>query len=283
MKNHKVYKVTSTPFLTDLISGKIWDLDIEGISENENNLIVYAKTSSGVTAEQIKTQLESLVKENLIEKFGIDESLIEEINWNEEWEKNLKPIRISDRIIIKQSYKKIETTESELVLTVDPKMSFGTGEHETTKLMLLLIDELDIKNKKVLDIGSGTAVLAIAAAKLGAEKVIAIDNDEWCFENGTENVKLNDVESIVNVRLKELREIKESYFDLILANINKNILLELAEDISEKTKSNGNVLLSGLLIEDKEEMIKEYKKKGFLFTYSKQMNEWTALKFQKAN
>lgn len=195
--------------------------------------------------------------------------------------KKFKPIRISDKILIKQSFNKVENDSCDIVITIDPKMSFGTGEHETTKLVLQLLEEIPLQKKSVLDVGSGTAILAIAAAKLGAEKVLAFDNDEWCFENGIENVKTNDVENIVEVRLCELNNIHENNFDLILANINRNILLEIPDDISKKVEKNGFLILSGLLTSDEEAVKKEYIKKGFRFIQSKRMNEWIALKFSK--
>lgn len=281
MKNYKMFTISTIPFNVDQLSGQLWNLDIEGITEEENFLIVYSTDESFVAKEKVEDVLKKLQNENFIESYIIEESTLEEINWNEEWERNLKPIRISDKILIKQSFNKVENDSCDIVITIDPKMSFGTGEHETTKLVLQLLEEIPLQKKSVLDVGSGTAILAIAAAKLGAEKVLAFDNDEWCFENGIENVKTNDVENIVEVRLCELNNIHENNFDLILANINRNILLEIPDDISKKVEKNGFLILSGLLTSDEEAVKKEYIKKGFRFIQSKRMNEWIALKFSK--
>ncbi|MDZ7766319.1 MAG: 50S ribosomal protein L11 methyltransferase [Melioribacteraceae bacterium] len=281
MKNYKMFTISTIPFNVDQLSGQLWNLDIEGITEEENFLIVYSTDESFVAKEKVEDVLKKLQNENFIESYIIEESTLEEINWNEEWERNLKPIRISDKILIKQSFNKVENDSCDIVITIDPKMSFGTGEHETTKLVLQLLEEIPLQKKSVLDVGSGTAILAIAAAKLGAEKVLAFDNDEWCFENGIENVKTNHVENIVELRLCELNNIHENNFDLILANINRNILLEIPDDISKKVEKNGFLILSGLLTSDEEAVKKEYIKKGFRFIQSKRMNEWIALKFSK--
>lgn len=281
MKNYKVFTISTIPFNVDQLSGQLWSLDIEGITEEENCLVVYSNDTSSVKKKDVEEELQKLKNENLVESYLIEEGVLEELNWNEEWERNLTPIRVSDRITINQSFNKTENEPTEIVITIDPKMSFGTGEHETTKLVLQFLEQIPLKNKRVLDIGSGTAILAIAAAKLGSEKVLAFDNDEWCYENGIENVKTNNVENIVEIRLTELSNIHKDNFDVILANINKNILLELSEAISKIIKKNGLLLLSGLLISDEEEIINEYKKKGFRFIQSKRMNEWIALKFFK--
>lgn len=281
MKTHSVFIVSSIPYNVDLISGLLWNLDIEGITENENFLTVYANQQNNLNEEILSNELRKLVKENLIESFKISSDVIEEINWNQEWEKKFSPIEVTEKIIIKPSFKKVENENDKLVITIDPKMSFGTGEHETTKLVLQLLEETYDKHKKVLDVGSGTAVLAIAAAKMGADTVIAVDNDEWCLENGLENIKTNNVENIVQAKLGEINSISETDFDLILANINKNILIEIADDISRKISNSGDLILSGLLVQDEEDIKSAYTKKGFRFIQTKKLNEWIALKFRR--
>lgn len=280
MKKHKQFSIITNPRLYDIVSGLLWNLEIEGINETDLGLVVYANEESPATVQQIEELLENLKKENIIELYNIEESEIDEINWNEEWEKNIDVIKVSDKLIIKPTFKDYTPNENETVIIIDPKMSFGTGEHETTKLVLNYIEEVDLKEKKVLDIGSGTAVLAIAAAKLGAAKVMAVDNDEWCYINGLENVERNSATHQVEVICGEIKDVKDKGFDVILANINKNILIELADDISKLINKNGTLILSGLLEED-ESMIKSvFKQKGFLFINKKVMNEWIALKFE---
>jgi ribosomal protein L11 methyltransferase len=281
MKTHKVFTVTSVPFNVDLLSGQLWNLDIEGLSETNNSLLVYADQNSSIKTDLIESELRKLVRENILESFTIDEGEIEEINWNEEWEKKIQPIQVTDKIIITPSFHKIEDAPDKMIIIIDPKMSFGTGEHETTKLVLQLLEEIYSNHKKVLDIGSGTAVLAIATAKMGAEKVIAVDNDEWCSENGTENVGANNVDDKVQVLMGEISSVSDNNFDLILANINRNILVEIADDINKRLAKKGDLILSGLLDVDENDIKKTYTKKGFRFIQLKRMNEWIALHFKK--
>ncbi|VAX18703.1 Ribosomal protein L11 methyltransferase, partial [hydrothermal vent metagenome] len=251
MKTHKQFNITATPFNPDILSGLLWQLDIEGITENENSLFVYAGEESRVSVVQISDLLNSLKEQNMIEIFSIDETSVEEKNWNEEWEKTIDVIEINDKIVIKPTFRDCSPKPGQVVITIDPKMSFGTGEHETTKLVLNLLDKHINKGMKVLDVGSGTGILSIAASLLGAEHVIGIDNDEWCLENGLENVSLNKVNDKVEIILAEISDVDEKPFDLILANINKHILVDIADRIYQLTKDSGKVILSGLLIEDK--------------------------------
>lgn len=283
MKTHKQFNISTNPYNVDLLSGLLWQLDIEGINEDDNSLIIFANESSNVTKIDVELLLSSAKNENLIENFAVIESNIEEINWNEEWEKKIEVIEVSDKIVIKPTFRDYEPKEKQIVITIDPKMSFGTGEHETTKLVLQLLDK-HIKNaKSVLDVGSGTGVLGIAASLLGAEHVVGIDNDEWCIENGIENIELNNVQSKVEVRLTEIDSVKDEPFDLILANINRHILIEIANSILQLSKMDGILILSGLLYTDREEILEIYSNIGFNLIDEKRLGEWIALVFNRNN
>jgi ribosomal protein L11 methyltransferase len=159
-------------------------------------------------------------------------------------------------------------------------MSFGTGDHQTTKICLMFIEKYLQQGMKVLDAGSGTAILGIASAKLGADKVIAFDVDDWCLDNGIENVQINNVINYVEIRKCELKDIPEKDFDLIIANIQKNILIELAEGFKLKINPNGILILSGLLEMDREEIVKKYLSLGFEEIDFLQMDEWIGLVFK---
>ncbi len=283
MKTHKQFNISTNPYNVDLLSGLLWQLDIEGINEDENSLIIFANELSNVTKIDVESLLSIAKNENLIENFAVIESNIEEINWNEEWEKKIEVIEVSDKIVIKPTFRDYEPKENQLVITIDPKMSFGTGEHETTKLVLQLLDK-HIKNaKSVLDVGSGTGVLGIAASLLGAEHVVGIDNDEWCIENGLENIELNNVQSKVEVKLAEIDSVKDEPFDLILANINRHILIEISNSILQLSKKDGILILSGLLYTDREEILEIYSKIGFNLIDEKRLGEWIALVFNQNN
>lgn len=283
MKTHKQFNISTNPYNVDLLSGLLWQLDIEGINEDENSLIIFANELSNVTKIDVESLLSIAKNENLIENFAVIESNIEEINWNEEWEKKIEVIEVSDKIVIKPTFRDYEPKENQLVITIDPKMSFGTGEHETTKLVLQLLDK-HIKNaKSVLDVGSGTGVLGIAASLLGAEHVVGIDNDEWCIENGLENIELNNVQSKVEVKLAEIDSVKDEPFDLILANINRHILIEISNSILQLSKKDGILILSGLLYTDREEILEIYSNIGFNLIDEKRLGEWIALVFNQNN
>lgn len=281
MKTHKQFNIAAIPFNPDILSGLLWQLEIEGITENEDSLSIFANKESSVSVIQITDILNSLKGQNLIEYFSIDETSVEEKNWNEEWEKTIDVIEVNDKIVIKPTFRNYKSKPEQLVITIDPKMSFGTGEHETTKLVLNLLDKYIDDRIRVLDVGSGTGVLSIAASLLGAKHVLGIDNDEWCLGNGLENVELNNVADKVNIKLTEISGVKEDPFDLILANINKHILIDISDEIYRLTKYSCKAILSGLLINDKDDIVELYASKGFSLVEEKILGEWIALVFQK--
>jgi ribosomal protein L11 methyltransferase len=277
LKKYKVFKISSKPFLPDVLSGLLWELEITGINENDDIVIAFAAEDSPVNDEMIGVLLEKLVEQNVIEEFSVVGEMLEEKNWNELWEKSREVIRISERIVINPTFKEYESEQDEIVITLDPKMSFGTGEHESTKLAVRLLEKYVNGNEKILDVGSGTGVLSIAAIKLGAAFAVAVDNDPWCYENCLENCALNNVVEKIKVVEGEIDIIPEEDFDLVLANIQKNILLLISEKIKAKLKKNGIVVLSGLLLKDETEIISHYQSIGFKFIEKKVMNEWIAL------
>lgn len=276
MKHYKEFVISTEPLAPELVSGILWKLDISGVTEEEPYIKVFSE-SGKVSKTEIEDLLKALVKESLIEDFSVDEHEFEEKNWNEEWEKSLNVIEVSDRIVIRPSTKEYPAHEGQLVLTIDPKMSFGTGEHQTTRLMLLMVEKYVKEGMNVLDVGTGTGVLAIAAVRLGASHAVAIDNDEWCFENGIENCQVNGVSGQVEIRLGEVSQVEEKDFDFVLANINKNILMDIGRDLAAHVKTGGTLILSGLLFTDEQDITERYAREGFTVTDKKQMDEWISL------
>ena len=277
MKNFFVYKIFSKPFDPELLSGIIWDFDITGLLEDDDHISVFTSGKSKDTEIQFNAAMTKLKNRKSITSFRIEKEILEDQNWNKLWEKSREVIRVSDRIVIKPTFKKYSAKENEIVLTIDPKMSFGTGEHQTTKLILRLLEKYIQKGMKVLDVGSGTGILAIAAVKLGAGKATAVDFDEICLENCKENCVLNGVENSVKTLTGEIDVVDETDFDLILANIQKNVLLEIADKIKSKLKSGGIVILSGLLEPDKSAIEKKYHSLEFKTKQIEQVDEWIAI------
>jgi len=281
MKRYKDFLVTAEPFNSEILTSIMWELDIEGLVEDVNCIHVYVNESGSVTIDNVKEELEKLKEQKLLLNYTVEETLIRDKNWNEEWEKTINVIQVSDKIIIKPTFRDYEKKGDEIVITIDPKMSFGTGEHQTTKLVLRLLEKYASAGQKMLDVGSGTGVLAIAALKLGASSAIAVDIDEWCFDNAKENCQLNNVTDSVDVRIGVIDDVKESGFDLITANIQKNILLEIGISIIEKVKTGGFVILSGLLDIDEDDIVKFYTAAGLEFLEKEQMDDWISLVFKK--
>jgi len=280
MNTYKEFKITTVPFDPDIISGMLWQLDIDGINEFDNYLTAFVNETKSVTLKDVENILKTLVTENLIRSFSVKEEIIEDRNWNEEYEKNVKVIEVTDRIVIKPSFKEYSPKPNQIIITIDPKMSFGTGDHATTKLVIRLIEKYISSGEKVLDVGSGTGVLAICAVMLGAKSAIGIDNDEWCLLNGNENVKANNLENRVEIKLGELKDLIEKDFDLVVANINKNILLEIASGLKLKMKKTGTLILSGLLYTDENDIVKAYSAMNFILKERSALDEWIALVFQ---
>jgi len=277
MKRFYVYKIFAKPFNPELISGVMWSFDITGLLEDEDNISIFALEKSAKIEQKITDALIKLQNDNLIESFNIEKELLEDKNWNELWEKSRDVIRVSDRLVIKPSFNEYTPKENEIVLTIDPKMSFGTGEHQTTKLMLRALEKIIKPGMKVLDVGSGTGILSIAAIKLGAANVVAVDFDEICLENCKENCVINDVEDSVEVVTGEIDDVTEKDFDLVIANIQKNVLLEIADQIKYRLKQKAIIILSGLLESDQSAFEEKYHSLGFKTLQVEQMDEWIAV------
>ncbi|HET9057475.1 MAG TPA: 50S ribosomal protein L11 methyltransferase [Chitinophagaceae bacterium] len=203
---------------------------------------------------------------------------LEEKNWNEEWEKNFEPVIVDNFCAVRASFHQpISKVQHEIIIT--PKMSFGTGHHATTYMMMKSMRGIDFKNKSVLDFGTGTGVLAILAEKLGATRILAIDNDEWSINNGRENIEENSCSNISIVLKDNLTEIGK--FDIILANINRNVLLDNMEPMAAAMESDGLLLLSGFYEEDVEMLVHEAAKFGLTLVNTLTKNKWRCILLAK--
>lgn len=201
---------------------------------------------------------------------------IKQENWNATWEQNFNPIIIGERCSIRAPFHKKTNAEYEII--VEPKMSFGTGHHETTHMMVQFLLEEELENKKVLDMGCGTSVLAILAEKRGAKAIDAIDVDNWCYLNSLENIQRNKC-SAIDVIEGDARLLKNRRYDVIIANINRNILLEDIPAYAETLNANGTLLLSGFYKEDLPLLIDRCKQFVLEFVTNIEKNNWVAAKF----
>lgn len=205
---------------------------------------------------------------------------IEKKNWNEEWEKNVEPIIVDDKCLVRAAFHKIDKKYPfEIIIT--PKMSFGTGHHQTTHLMLSAQMKIDHRGKRVMDAGCGTAILSIMASKLGATEVEAFDIDEWSVENGNENAANNNSTNI-HIQLGAIKEVQlTGTFDIILANINKNILLAEMKEYASYLKLGGKLLLSGFYVSDIPALISYAAPYGLAEVSHQQRDTWACLLLAK--
>lgn len=242
----------------------------EGFEENDNVLKAFIEEKN----------FDKVLLNELVYKYQLtySEQSIPEQNWNKAWEANFQPVLVDDFVVIRANFHdRIPGVKYEIVIT--PKMSFGTGHHATTYMMIQQMKDLDFTRKTVFDFGTGTGVLAILAEKLGASTVLAIDNDKWSIENAQENIRYNKC-SKVQIQLGDTIQ-KAIRYDIILANINRNVILGNAQSIASSLKENGHLLLSGLL-EGDEMAIREVFSTYNLFLrkkYSK--NNWISLLFSR--
>ena len=204
---------------------------------------------------------------------------IEDENWNAKWEENFDPVFVEDKLAIIAPFHTGKYSQ-DLVVKIQPQMSFGTGHHQTTWLASKKIFNLNVRGKRLLDMGTGTGVLAIVAEKLGADYVFAPDIDKWSYNNAIENVELNNCSNI-KVALGGDELLDENDFDIIIANINKNILIDHFPVYARALKSGGTMLNSGFFTTDKYDLIEEAEKQGFVFESIESKDEWALLEFKK--
>lgn len=211
---------------------------------------------------------------------SLKENRVQKTNWNEEWEKNYDPIAVDDLVYVRASFHPSqEGFQHEIV--INPKMSFGTGHHATTFQMLRLQGRIDHKGKRVLDVGSGTGILAIMAHLLGADEVQAFDIDDWCVDNGNENFALNSLP--IQMGLGTIRSVQpKGPFDIILANINKNVLLDELEIYASLLKEEGYLLLSGFYTEDIQDLTDHCKSLDLDLLSQESKDNWAALVMKKS-
>jgi ribosomal protein L11 methyltransferase len=259
---------------SEILIAELGYLGFESFVENNDGITAYIPEEE--YEEDIFAGVHILQSEEF--KITYDQKEIERINWNEEWEKNFTPILVDEVCSVRAPFHEKPDTKFDIV--IEPKMSFGTGHHATTRMMIQHILKNDWEEKSVLDMGSGTGVLAILAAMKGAKSIDAIDIDNWCYVNTLENIARNDCEHInVEEGGAELLEGRE--YDLILANINLNILLRDLPIYDKCLKEGGSIFLSGFYRKDLPKIKRACNKLGLHFVENFERDEWVAAKFKR--
>ncbi len=264
-------KDATAPDSRDIIAAHLSEFGFESFEENETGLKAFIPEN---------LYNESLVNEALKDisemiPFSYEVNFIKAENWNETWEKNFDPVMVAGKCFIRAPFH-ASNPEAEFELVIEPKMSFGTAHHETTSMMIELILGKSWEGKKVLDMGCGTGILAILCAKMGESEIVAIDNDEWAFLNAVENIERNNTGNI-KVLQGDDALIEDQNFDVIIANINRNILLGQIQNYSKALNTDGEIFLSGFYEEDVNILLEEAEKYNLKLKQKITKNNWVAM------
>ncbi len=263
----------------ELLIAELFDMDFDGFEElNEETLS--ASIPARVFDDSKRSEIEQILFKYQNQSKILTEEVIQAQNWNHNWEQSIKPQNIG-KFYIRPTWGPKSDNKHDIELIIDPKMAFGTGYHATTRLILECLPEIIKNEDTVLDAGTGTGILAIAALKLGASSAFGFDIDEWSEENAKENMVLNDIDHL-EVKRGSIETIpKGRKYDVILANINRNALLELVPKLENHLKKGGNMLLSGLLFDDEEKMLEIVHQQSLKHVFTRQQQEWIAILLNK--
>ena len=268
------FSVTPKNPATEILIAELGYVGFESFVENDTGVTAYIQKHEWNS--QILDDLYILGSPEFKIKYAYHEVI--QTNWNKEWEKNFNPIQVDGQVSIRAPFHENPSLKFDIV--IEPKMSFGTGHHETTHMMIQHLLALDLENKKVLDMGCGTGILAIFAEMKGAQPTDAIDIDSWCYQNSLENVQRNGCRHITVLEGDSSLLIGKKY-DVVIANINRNILLSDMKTYTDCLRKNGVLLLSGFYKDDITIIENEVIKHGLVFDKMIQRNSWVALKYTK--
>ena len=277
----KYFEVTFTAqpcneIITDVISALAAEIGFESFVPTEKGVEAYVQQAL-FNEEELKNMIATFPLPDTQISYTITEP--EDKNWNEEWEKNFfQPIVIEDRCVIHSTFHK-DYPKAEYDIVINPQMAFGTGHHETTSSIIGELLDADLKGKAVLDMGCGTSILAILASMRGADPVTAIDIDDWCVNNSRDNIALNGITNIT-AELGDASLLKgRKPFDIIIANINRNILLNDMPAYAACMHSGSELYMSGFYVEDIPVIREKAESLGMEFVHNREKHNWTAVKF----
>lgn len=270
------FKITCLEEFREILIAELAEIGFDSFLETETGIDAYAPEAA-FDREAFDQLIESYRD---AAEITLTEGKMPKVNWNEEWEKNYDPIAVDDLVYVRASFHEPQPGFKHEIV-INPKMSFGTGHHATTFQMLRHQGDLDHQGKRVLDVGSGTGILAIMAHLLGAREVEAFDIDDWCVDNGNENFDLNGLPT--RMGLGTIRQVNpQGPFDIVLANINKNVLLDEMEIYGALLVSKGYLLLSGFYTQDIDDLLNVAKPLGLSLIKSSDKDNWAALILQKS-
>lgn len=259
----------ANPLKQELIIASLNQWNFDGYEQKDSLLLAYGQNEN-INVEEIEIYLNTY-------NLSYTKSEVPEQNWNTDWEKAFNPIVIQDFCGIRADFHlPIPNVQFEIIIT--PKMSFGTGHHATTQLVIELMKTIDFKGKTVIDFGTGTGILAILSEKMGAQNIVAIDNDSWCIENASENIQANKCQKIEIIKADNLNN--NIAADIILANINRNIIIENFNNLSQLLKPGGQLIISGFLAEDEEKILNIAVSLKMIISQKAEKNNWLALKLR---
>lgn len=269
---HTRLTITCDPAFSEILMAEIAEAGFETFLETHNGFEAYVEMEK-FDKEQIDYILGKYSDTTTI---GVQRDRIEKQNWNEQWERSYEPIVVEGKCLIRASFHKIDQQYPyELIIT--PKMSFGTGHHQTTYLMIKNQMDIDHRDKRVMDAGCGTAILSVMASKLGAKEVHGFDIDEWSVSNGRENIDVNGCTNIFHYQGKLADLHLAGHFDIILANINKNVLLDEIHLYKKYLLPKGLLVLSGFYVADLADMLEEAAKHGLSELRRDEREGWACL------
>jgi ribosomal protein L11 methyltransferase len=257
---------------TEILIAQLGEAPFESFIETDNGFSAYIQKQ--YWTEDVLKDVTLLNSDEFKIEYTIEE--IDQVNWNEEWEKNFDPIEVDNTCYVRAPFHEKKDVKYDIV--IEPKMSFGTGHHETTFMMIQHLLETDLEGKKTLDMGCGTAILAILAEMKGAKPIDAIDIDNWCYLNSIENAERNNCHHI-SVYEGDASLLEGKKYDVIIANINRNILLNDMQQYVDCLNDKGILFLSGFYEEDIPAIDKSCTEKGLKFEKKHQRNNWVALKY----
>lgn len=283
--NYIELQIQVSPEYTDILMAELAELNFES----------FVETDEGLNAYIIESDFNAVAIDDLVAKYASQTAIayqvstLEKRNWNAEWEQSYQPIEVADRVQVRASFHEPDE-RFQYDIVINPKMSFGTGHHETTAMMLEQQLRLNHQGKTVLDVGTGTGILAILAAKMGARAVLAFDIEEWAVENTRENAELNncpqitvfqgtidDINSPTNVL-----DWTPSVFDIVLANINRNVLLREIPIYTNLLKDGGFLVVSGFYEQDAPDIQQKAAEAGLTLKVGMSHNQWTSLAFERS-